>query len=51
MTEEGRPGRLDVVRSTCRAAAYLNMAMQRTPLRGAADLGRSAEGSMLKELS
>ena len=30
MTEEGRPGRLDVVRSTCRAAAYLNNHVERT---------------------
>jgi hypothetical protein len=40
MTDQDRRGRLDAVRSPCRAAAYLSIAMQRTPLRGAAEPDR-----------
>jgi hypothetical protein len=36
MTEEGRRGILDAVRSACRAAAYLNIGLQRTSACGLA---------------
>ena len=31
MTDEDRRGTLDLVKNTCREAAYLNLALQRTP--------------------